>query len=74
MPNTNIITNNIITTTSNINENKDNFNTVEKIKNLETSFSIYKIIEKNLNKNLNIIDKKEKDSPKKWNKTFCIII
>ena len=74
MPNTNIITNNIITTTSNINENKDNFNTVEKINNLETSFSIYKIIEKNLNKNLNIIDKKEKDSPKKWNKTFCIII
>ena len=74
MPNTNIITNNIITTNSNINENKDNFNTVDKIKNLETSFSIYNIIQKNLNKNLNMLDKKEKESPRKWNKTFCSII
>ena len=74
MPNTNIITNNIITTTSNINENKDNFNTVEKIKNLETSLNIYKIIQKNLNEDLNIIDKKEKDNPRKWSKTFCWLI
>ena len=74
MPNTNIITNNIITTTSNINENKDNFNSVEKIKNLETSLNIYKIIQKNLNEDLNIIDKKEKDNPRKWSKTFCCLI
>ena len=73
MPNTNIINNNIITTSSHINENKENFNTVEKIKNLETSFNIYDIIQKNLNKNINIMDSKEKVSPRKWNKTFCCI-
>ena len=73
MPNTNIITNNIITTSSHINENKDNFNTVEKIKNLETSFNIYNIIQKNLNKNISIIDNKENVSPRKSNKSFCCI-
>ena len=73
MPNTNIITNNIITTSSHINENKDNFNTVEKIKNLETSFNIYNIIQKNLNKNISIIDNKENVSPRKLNKSFCCI-
>ena len=73
MPNTNIITNNIITTSSHMNENKDNFNTVEKIKNLETSFNIYNIIQKNLNKNISIIDNKENVSPRKSNKSFCCI-
>ena len=71
IPSTNIITNNIITTATNINENKENFSSVEKIKNIE-SFSIYNIIQKNINKNLNIIDNKESTSEKN-NTKYCNI-
>ena len=69
IPDTNIITNNIITTTSNIKDNKE----VEKIKNIETSFSIYNIIQKNINKNLNIIDNKENSPQRNYSHGFCII-
>ena len=72
IPNSNIITNNIITTSGNINDPKDNFNSVEKLKN-ETSFNIYNIIQKNINKNLNIIDNKDNISPRKLDRTFCSI-
>jgi hypothetical protein len=72
IPNSNIITNNIITTSGNINDPKDNFNSVEKLKN-ETSFNIYNIIQKNINKNLNIIDNKDYISPRKLDRTFCSI-
>ena len=72
LPNSNIITNNI-TSTSNNNDNKDNFNTHDKINNIEASFSIYNIIQKNVNKNLNIIDSKEKDKDNNLNKSICII-
>ena len=70
IPNSNIIANNIITTSSNMKDTKE----VEKIKNIETSFSIYNIIQKNINKNLNIIDNKENSSPRKYSRGFCCII
>ena len=73
LPNTNIITNNITTSSSNQFDNKDNFNTREKINNIEASFSIYNIIQKNINKNLNIIDGKEKNEEKNLNKSICKI-
>ena len=73
IPNSNIIGNNIITTSSpNINGHKENFNSLEQLKN-ETSFNIYNIIQKNINKNLNIIDNNQKISPSKWGRTFCSI-
>ena len=65
--------NNIITTSSNLKESKKDFNSVEKIKNIE-NVSIYNIIQKNINKNFNIIDKNEKDESKNINKGFCCII
>ena len=70
IPSSNILTNNIITTSSNMKDTKE----VEKIKNIETSFSIYNIIQKNINKNLNIIDNKENSSPRKYSRGFCCII
>ena len=73
LPNANIITNNITTTSSKDINNKDNFNTNEKINNIEASFSIYNIIQKNINKNLNIIDNKENIGPNDKNKSFCNI-
>ena len=72
LPEANIITNNITTITSN-NNNNDNFNTNEKINNIEASFSIYNIIQKNINKNLNIIDNKEKIEDKKITQNYCYI-
>ena len=72
-PRTNIITNNITTNSSNHNDNKNNFNTNEKINNIEASFSIYNIIQKNVNKNLNIIDSKDKIGQNNLNKSFCFI-
>ena len=71
IPNANIITNNITTTSSKHIDNKDNFNTNEKINNIEASFSIYNIIQKNVNKNLNIIDNKDKFRESNINKTIC---
>jgi molybdopterin-binding protein len=73
IPNSNIITNNITTTSSKQFDNKDNFNTNEKINNIEASFSIYNIIQKNVNKNLNIIDGKENLSHNNLNRSFCNI-
>ena len=73
LPNKNIITNNLTTTSSKQFDNKDNFNTNEKINNIEASFSIYNIIQKNVNKNLNIIDGKENLSQNNLNKSFCNI-
>jgi len=66
-------TNNIITTSSNLKDNKNDFNSVEKIKNIE-NVSIYNIIQKNINKNFNIIDKNEKDSSRNNKKSFCCIM
>ena len=63
--------NNIITTSSNLKESKKDFNSVEKIKNIE-NVSIYNIIQKNINKNLNIIDNKESTSEKN-NTKYCNI-
>ena len=69
IPNSNLIANNIITTTSNLKNTQE----VDKIKNIETSFSIYNIIQKNINKNLNIIDNKENSPPRKYSREFCCI-
>ena len=66
-------TNNIITTSSNLKDNKNDFNSVEKIKNIE-NVSIYNIIQKNINKNFNIIDKNEKDSSRNNKKSLCYIM
>ena len=52
---------------------KDN-KEVEKIKNIETSLSIYNIIQKNINKNLNIIDNKENSPPRNYIRGFYCII
>jgi len=65
-------TKNIITTTSNIKDSKNEFNSIEKMKNIE-NVSIYNIIHKNINKNLNIIDNNDKGSPKNFDKGFCYI-
>ena len=65
--------NNIITTSSNLKENKNDFNSVEKIKNIE-NVSIYNIIQKNINKNFNIIDKNEKTESININKSICCIV
>ena len=77
IPNSNIITNNIITTsTSNLKDNKNDFNSIEKIKNIE-NLSIYNIIQKNFNKNLNIIENKNNDNElsnnRIYSKNFCAI-
>ena len=74
IPQSSIITNNIITTSSNIKDtNKNEFNSVEKIKGIE-NVSIYNIIQKNINKNLNIVDKNENDNQNNFWKGFCSII
>ena len=65
-------TNNIITTTSNMKDSKNEFNSIEKMKNIE-NVSIYNIIHKNINKNLNIIDNNEKGSPRNYDRSFCCI-
>ena len=62
----------IITTTSNIKDSKNEFNSLDKMKSIE-NVSIYNIIHKNINRNLNIIDNKEKDSPRKYDRSFCCI-
>jgi hypothetical protein len=72
LPDAKIITNNITTISSN-NNNGDNFNSNEKINNIEASFSIYNIIQKNINKNLNIIDNKEQIEAKNTTKNYCYI-
>ena len=62
IPDSSLITNNIITTSTNLKSNKNEFNSVEKMKNIE-NVSIYNFIQKNINKNLQIIDNKsEKDN------------
>jgi hypothetical protein len=71
--NNNIISNNILTTSSKINEHKENINSIEKIKNLDSAVNIYNIIHKNINKNLNIIDNKEQINVTKSSTTFCCI-
>ena len=73
IPDSNLMNNNIITTTSKMKDNKNDFNSVEKIKNIE-NLSIYNIIQKNINKNLNIIDNKEKATQENFGKSFCCII
>ena len=74
IPQSSIITNNIITTSSNIKDtNKNEFNSVEKIKGIE-NVSIYNIIQKNINKNFNIIDKNEKTESININKSICCIV
>ena len=75
LPNTNVLANNITTTSSKNfdNKDKDNFNSNEKINNIEASFSIYNIIQKNINKNLKIIDNKENIGQNNMNKSFCNI-
>ena len=65
-------TKNIITTTSNMKDSKNEFNSIEKMKNIE-NVSIYNIIHKNINRNLNIIDNNEKGSPRKYDRSFCCI-
>ena len=65
-------TNNIITSTSNIKDSKNEFNSIEKLKNIE-NVSIYNIIHKNINKNLNIIDNNEKGTPINYDRGFCCI-
>ena len=65
-------TKNIITTTSNLKDSKNEFNSIEKMKNIE-NVSIYNIIHKNINRNLNIIDTNEKGSPRKYDRSFCCI-
>ena len=67
-PQPNIITNNITTITNNI-EDKDIFNTNEKINNIETSFNINNV----MNNNLNIIYNKDKNSERNINNSFCYI-
>ena len=70
IPDSSFITNNIITTSTNLKSNKNEFNSVEKMKNIE-NVSIYNFIQKNINKNLQIIDNKsEKDNIAK---RFCNI-
>ena len=63
---------NLITTCSNMKDNKNDYNSLEKSKNFE-SISIYNIIQKNVNKNLNIIDN-EKASSDNNGKSFCCIL
>ena len=63
---------NLITTCSNMKDNKNDYNSVEKIKNIE-NLSIYNILQKNINKNLNIIDN-EKASSDNNGKSFCCIL
>ena len=67
-PQPNIITNNITTITNNI-EDKNIFNTNEKINNIETSFNINNV----MNNNLNIIYNKDKNSERNINNSFCYI-
>ena len=66
-------TKNIITTTSNMKDSKNEFNSIEKMKNIE-NVSIYNIIHKNINRNLNIIDNNEKGSTRNYDRSFCCII
>ena len=71
--NLNLTNNNFITTSSKMKNNKDDFNSVENIKNIE-NLSIYNIFQKNINKNLNFIDKKEKETQSNFGKSFCCVI
>ena len=64
---------NLLTTCSNMKDNKNDYNSVEKIKNIE-NLSIYNIFQKNINKNLNIIDNNEKANQGNNGKSFCCII
>ena len=71
--NLNLTNNNFIATSSKMKNNKDDFNSVENIKNIE-NLSIYNIFQKNINKNLNFIDKKEKETQSNFGKSFCCVI
>ena len=73
IPNHQILRNNILTSSSNINEPRDNYNSVEKIKNIE-NLSIYNIFQKNIDKNLYIIDNYENVSSGNNGKGFCCIL
>ena len=73
IPNNKIIKNNIQTTSSNINEPRDNYNSVEKIKKSDSSVSIYNIIPNSLNKNLYSIDNVMKTSTEKNKNFLCKI-
>ena len=72
-PQTNIITNNITTITSNNNEHNEIFNSNEKINNIESSFNINNHIQNNQNKNSNIINNEEKTSQNNLLRDFCQI-
>ena len=71
--NLNLTNNNFIATSSKMKNNKDDFNSVENIKNIE-NLSIYNIFQKNINKNLNFIDQKEKETQSNFGKSFCCVI
>jgi len=73
IPNNKIIKNNIQTTSSNINEPRDNYNSVEKIKKSDSSVSIYNIIPNSLNKNLYSIDNVMKTSTEQNKNFLCKI-
>ena len=68
-PNTNIITNNITTISSNNIENKNIYNSNAKINNIESSFNINNHIQNNLN----IINNEQNNSQNNLNKDFCYI-
>ena len=67
-PHPNIITRNITTITNKL-EDKDLYNTNEKINKIETSFNINNV----MNNNLNIIYNKDKNSERNINNSFCNI-
>ena len=73
IPNHQILRNNILTSSSNINELRDNYNSVEKIKKMDSSQSIYNIYPNNLNKNMYSLENVTKIIPTTKNNFFCNI-
>ena len=73
IPNHQILRNNILTTSSNINEPRDNYNSVEKFKKMDSSQSIYNIYPNNLNKNMYSLENVTKIIPTTKNNFFCNI-
>ena len=71
IPNHQILRNNILTSSSNINELRDNYNSVEKIKKMDSSQSIYNIYPNNLNKNMYSLENVTKVIPARKNNFFC---
>ena len=64
---------NLLTTCSNMKDNKYDYNYIKKIKNIE-NLSIYNIFQKNIDKNLYIIDNYENVSSGNNGKGFCCIL